>query len=70
MEIEKTQKVEKGKKGKKGSLNDDETITKMMKRARENLTDDNTNFPIRNNDLKYLDELDFSDISGIFQLKI
>jgi hypothetical protein len=62
-------KREKKAKGRR-DLNDDETITKMMKRAREQLSSNNTNYPIKHTDMKYLDDLDLSDISGLFLLTL
>jgi hypothetical protein len=63
MVLKKKSKPEKGKKSR--DLNDDELITKMMKRARDTLSANNSNYPIKHTDMKYLDDLDLSDISGM-----
>ena len=54
--ISKKSKKVKAKKEK----NDPETIEKMLKRARESMQEDGQNFPVKYDDMKYLDDLDLS----------
>lgn len=51
----------KSKKAKaKKEVNDAETIERMLKRARDSLQEDGQNFPVKYDDMKYLDDLDLS----------
>lgn len=53
-------KKSKKKSNSKKEVNDPETIEKMLKRARESMQEDGSNFPVKYADMKYLEDLDLS----------